>query len=84
MSRDDRGTSSRQHLRATAGSIAEHAERVAALEEEKERLPAGDPRVLQHSREVDALIDRMAHESEAELELARRANDDLEPRRPIN
>jgi hypothetical protein len=73
MSQPESGRRCRQHLRATADSIAERAERVARLEDEKEHLPDDDPGVMARSREVDQLIGQMARESKAELELAESA-----------
>lgn len=60
-------------LRATADSIAADAERLAAIEEEKEGLDADDPRMVELSAESKRLAARLMPKTSAELELATKA-----------
>ncbi len=57
-------------LRATADSIAADAERLAAIEIEKESLDAADPRMVELSAESQQLARRLVPKTTAELELA--------------
>ena len=61
-------------LRATAESIAADAERLTAIEEEKEALTADDPRLIELSAESKRLAKGLVPKTNAELELAKEAN----------
>lgn len=60
-------------LRATADSIAGDAERLAAIEVEKEGLAVDDPRMVELSAESERLAARLLPKTSAELDLAARA-----------
>ena len=61
-------------LRATAGAIAADADRLAAIEEEKEGLAASDPRLLALSAEAEAIAKKLVPKTIAERALAAEAN----------
>jgi len=60
-------------LRATADSIAGDAERLAAIEREKETLADDHPRLVELSREAEAIARSLVPKTTAELALAREA-----------
>ncbi len=60
-------------LRATADSIAGDAERLAAIEEEKQGLKVGDPRMVELSAKSDRLALKLVPKTTAELALAKEA-----------
>jgi len=60
-------------LRATADSIAGDAERLAAIEVEKQRLEVDDPRMVELSAESERLAARLKPKTSAELDLATQA-----------
>lgn len=60
-------------LRATADSIAADAERLAAIDVEKEGLEVDDPRMVELSAESARLAARLVPKTSAELDLAVRA-----------
>jgi hypothetical protein len=60
-------------LRATADDIAADAARLAAIEEEKAGLDAGDPRMVELSIESERLARRLVPKTNAELDLATEA-----------
>ena len=62
-----------EDLRATADSIAADAERLAAIEEEKQRLEADDPRMVELSAESERLAARLMPKANAELDIAGKA-----------
>ena len=57
-------------LRATADAIANDAERLAAIEEEKETLADDHPRLIELSREAREIARQLVPKTVAELELA--------------
>jgi hypothetical protein len=57
-------------LRATSESILTDAERLASLEERKQRLDPQDPEVLALSVEIETLTVRIRHQATAEREIA--------------
>ena len=57
-------------LRATSESILSDAERLASLEERKQRLDPTDPQVVALSREIEALTERIRRKATAEREIA--------------
>jgi hypothetical protein len=69
----DRMSDLHDDLRATADSIAADAERLAAIEIEKEGLDANDPRMVELSAESQQLARRLIPKTTAELELATEA-----------
>jgi hypothetical protein len=60
-------------LRATADSIAGDAERIAAIEVEKQSLEVDDPRMVELSAESERLAARLMPKTSAELDLAAKA-----------
>jgi hypothetical protein len=60
-------------LRATADSIAGDAERLAAIEEQKQGLEADDPRMVELSAESERLAAKLMPKTIAELDLATKA-----------
>jgi hypothetical protein len=60
-------------LRATADSIAGDAERLAAIEVEKQSLEVDDPRMVELSAESERLAARLMPKTSAELDLAAKA-----------
>jgi hypothetical protein len=60
-------------LRATADSIAGDAERLAAIEVEKQSLEVDDPRMVEWSAESERLAARLMPKTSAELDLAAKA-----------
>ena len=56
-------------LRSTSDAIVEDAQRVAALERTKQRLPAEDPALRVLSSEVEGLTERMRRASALERSL---------------
>lgn len=60
-------------LRATADSIAVDAERLSAIEEEKEVLKADDPRMVELSAESERLARGLVPKTSAETQLAKEA-----------
>ncbi len=67
-------------LRATADSIAEDAEQLAALERAKADLPPSDPATVDLSDTALELAERMRREAAAEDALAREAREEHPPR----
>lgn len=65
-----------EDLHATADSIAVDAERLTAIEEEKQRLEADDPRMLELSVESQRVAARLMPKTSAELDLAGKAQSD--------
>jgi hypothetical protein len=61
---------SHDDLRATSDSILSDAERVASLEERKQRLEPDDPEVVALSLEIEALSERLRRKATAEREIA--------------
>jgi hypothetical protein len=57
-------------LRATSESLEVDAERLADLEERKQRLDLTEPAMAELSREIEILVHRMADKATAERELA--------------
>jgi hypothetical protein len=60
-------------LRATAEDIAADAARLSAIEDEKARLGADDPRLAELSAEGEAIARRLVPKTAAESELANEA-----------
>jgi hypothetical protein len=60
-------------LRATADSIAGDAERLAAIEEEKQGLEVDDPRMVDLSAESERLAAKLMPKTSAEMDLAAKA-----------
>jgi hypothetical protein len=60
-------------LHATSASIAVDAERLAAIEEEKEVLDADDPRMIELSAESEHLARGLVVKTSAETQLAKEA-----------
>lgn len=60
-----------QDLRATSDAIRQDADRLAAIETEKQGLPPGDPRLDDLSDAAVAAADRINHETRAERQLVR-------------
>jgi hypothetical protein len=60
-------------LRATADSIAGDADRLAAIEVEKQDLKVDDPRMVELSAESERLAARLMPKTSAELDLATKA-----------
>ena len=56
-------------LRSTAEALQEDADQLEALEKEKETLALDDPRLAELSRQVEALIKRMATKATVERAL---------------
>ena len=69
-------------LRTTAATVKADAERLAHIEGEKERLPAGDPRALTLSREASDAAQRLAVETAIEEELVRAVTDGKDAQEP--
>jgi hypothetical protein len=61
-------------LRATAGAIAADADRLAAIEQEKEGLASSDPRLLALSAEAEAIAKKLVPKTIAERALAAETN----------
>lgn len=59
----------RDDLRSTAEALQEDADLLEALEKEKERLDADDPRMPELARRVEELLRRMTTKAAAEREL---------------
>jgi hypothetical protein len=57
-------------LRATSEALEAYAERLAELEERKQRLDLTEPAMAELSREIEILVHRMADKATAERELA--------------
>jgi hypothetical protein len=57
-------------LRATSESILSDAERLASLEERKQRLDPHDPELVTLSRVIEALVERLGRKATAEREIA--------------
>jgi hypothetical protein len=57
-------------LRSTSETIEDDAERLATMEGQKRRLQPDDPRVVDLSREIEALVNDMATKATAERELS--------------
>jgi hypothetical protein len=57
-------------LRATSESLEVDAERLADLEERKQRLDLTEPAMAELSRDIEVLVHRMADKATAERELA--------------
>lgn len=57
-------------LRATSESLETDAERLAELEERKQRLDLTEPAMAELSRDIESLVHRMADKATAERELA--------------
>ena len=60
----------REDLAATSDSLREDAKRVVEVEEEKQHLDAGDPRLTALSREAERVAGRVQEKSRIERELA--------------
>jgi hypothetical protein len=58
-----------EDVRATAQSIEQDADRLAAIEDEKKGLPVGDPRLLELSREAEMIAKRLVPKTVAERAL---------------
>ncbi|MEA2633123.1 MAG: hypothetical protein QOE66_3342 [Chloroflexota bacterium] len=58
-----------EDIRATAQSIEADADRLAAIEDEKKALGSGDPRLLELSREAEAISRRLVPKTIAERAL---------------
>ncbi|MEO5939600.1 MAG: hypothetical protein ABIZ72_01760 [Candidatus Limnocylindrales bacterium] len=67
---DDSTRKAEQDLKATADAIRSDIGRLAAIEDEKLVLDAGDTRVDQLSDEAVALADRISRETRAERQLS--------------
>ena len=57
-------------LRSTSETIEDDAKRLAAMEGQKRRLQPDDPRVVDLSRQIEALVSEMATKVTAERELS--------------
>ena len=57
-------------LRATAASIIEDAERLAAVETEKRSLTPGDPQLVRLSEAAEAIARQIVPKTQAEFEIA--------------
>lgn len=64
-----------EDLNAVSADLAADAERLRAIELEKERLTAGDPRIAALAAEADALLRVMRLKGRSELDLALEAED---------
>ena len=58
-----------EDIRATAQSIEEDADRLAAIEDEKALLESTDPRLLELSREAEVIAKRLVPKTVAERAL---------------
>jgi hypothetical protein len=58
-----------EDIRATAQSIEADADRLAAIEDEKKTLESDDPRLLELSREAEAISKRLVPKTVAERAL---------------
>jgi hypothetical protein len=58
-----------EDIRATAQSIETDADRLAAIEDEKKLLGSTDPRLLELSREAEAIAKRLVPKTIAERAL---------------
>jgi hypothetical protein len=59
-----------EDLRATSESIRDDAEQLKRLEAQKSSLDAADPLVLDLSRQIEALVHRIADKARAERDLS--------------
>jgi hypothetical protein len=66
-------------LRAMTEDIVADAERLAALEKEKGRLPLGDPRLQELGEEAERLSKRIATTTRVESALVAEAQEPPEP-----
>ena len=71
-------------LAATSESLQNDARQVVEIEEEKEDLSPGDPRLSTLSREAERLAGEVQHKSRMERDLAEKINGDEEPPRKPN
>lgn len=62
-----------EDLRATAASIAADADRLAAIEDEKETIEDDHPRMLELSVESQRLAKQLSLKTTVELDLARKS-----------
>lgn len=65
-----------EDLRATAASIAADADRLAAIEAEKETLQDDHPRMVELSIESQRLAQKLAVKTAAEVDLAEQSSGD--------
>jgi len=65
----------REDLRATADSVRDDARRVGQIEEEKQKLDPGDPRLTTLSNEAERVAADMQRKSRMERHLAGEATD---------
>lgn len=65
----------RDDLSATSEAIQADAQRLKDLEEFKNSLDPADPRVVELSHQIEALIRTIAHEARAETELSEEIRD---------
>lgn len=66
----------RQDLKATSESLEEDAQRVAAIEDEKQDLDAEDPRLDELSSEAERIAGDIQHKSRAERALSAQLGED--------
>jgi hypothetical protein len=71
-------------LAATSDSLREDAREVVDIEEEKQDLDPGDPRLTTLSREAERLAGQVQQKSRIERDLAEKVNGNDEPPRPSN
>ena len=71
----------RDELHATSESLQDDAERVRAMEAEKDGLDPLDPRVLEMSDDIEQLTRNMAQKATNERALSQEIKDDVAPRR---
>lgn len=69
----------REDLAATSDSLREDAKRVVDIEDEKQHLDAGDPRLTRLSEEAERIAGQVQQKSRVERDLAESMNGDREP-----
>jgi hypothetical protein len=74
-------TRSEEDLRATAEDIAEDANELKEVEEEKTRLESDDPRLLELSGKGERIARRLHQKTVVERELAEEVEDTARKRR---
>lgn len=84
MTRED-GERRRDDLAATSESIHDDAQQIARIEEEKQGLEIGDPRLTSLSNEAERLAGHVQHKSRVERALSEgRAAESGDPEAPLD
>ena len=68
-----------EDLNAVSSDLVDDAERLRAIELEKNRLTAGDPRIAALADEANALLRVMTRKGESERQVAVEAESELKP-----